>query len=96
MRNLFRRVYLIGNKKTRISVRDFQIAMGCTGHSPDGDKAEVNTVLPRAPTRIEVEVEEAECMLANMIYKGLMKGYISREKQMVVLSASEAFPGTGV
>jgi hypothetical protein len=33
--------------------------------------------------------------IAN-ITKGLMKGYISREHQMVVLNKKGAFPGTGV
>jgi hypothetical protein len=41
---------------------------------------------------MEVEEEEAECLVANMIYKGYMKGYISHEQQMVVLSAKNAFP----
>ncbi|KAH7105633.1 PCI-domain-containing protein [Auriculariales sp. MPI-PUGE-AT-0066] len=40
----------------------------------------------------DVVVEEAECLLANMIYKGFMKGYISHEKQMVVLSQNQPFP----
>ncbi|KAF1966628.1 hypothetical protein BU23DRAFT_560044 [Bimuria novae-zelandiae CBS 107.79] len=43
-----------------------------------------------------VDDEEVECLLANMIYKGLMKGYISREHAMVVLNKKGAFPGTGV
>jgi hypothetical protein len=41
---------------------------------------------------MEVPLEEAECLLANQIYKGFMKGYISHEKQMVVLSNVNAFP----
>ncbi|KAK3341221.1 protein CSN12 [Lasiosphaeria hispida] len=40
--------------------------------------------------------DEVECLLANMIYKNLMKGYIARERGMVVLSKSGAFPGTGI
>jgi len=43
-----------------------------------------------------LENDEVECLIANMIYKNLMKGYISREKSIVVLSKSGAFPGTGV
>ena len=39
-----------------------------------------------------VEVEEVECYLANMIYKGLVRGYISHERQMVVLASKDAFP----
>ncbi|KAI0068538.1 hypothetical protein BV25DRAFT_1866536 [Artomyces pyxidatus] len=41
---------------------------------------------------MEVLVEEAECLVATMIYKGYMRGYISHEKQMVVLSNNNAFP----
>ncbi|KZT29377.1 hypothetical protein NEOLEDRAFT_1128102 [Neolentinus lepideus HHB14362 ss-1] len=41
---------------------------------------------------IDVIQEEAECLLANMIYKGFMRGYISHEKQMVVLANTNAFP----
>ena len=41
---------------------------------------------------IRVEVEEVECFIANMIYKGLIRGYISHERQMVVLASNGAFP----
>ncbi|KAL2263498.1 hypothetical protein VTK26DRAFT_6493 [Humicola hyalothermophila] len=44
----------------------------------------------------KVDNDEVECLLANMIYKGLMKGYISRQHGIVVLSKTGAFPGTGV
>ncbi|KAK1830318.1 COP9 signalosome complex subunit 12 [Podospora conica] len=43
-----------------------------------------------------LDSDEVECFLANMIYKNLMKGYIARERGIVVLSKSGAFPGTGV
>ncbi|RQM05898.1 hypothetical protein DH86_00002209, partial [Scytalidium sp. 3C] len=43
-----------------------------------------------------LENDEVECLLANMIYKNLMKGYIARERGIVVLSKAGAFPGTGV
>ncbi|KAF6836488.1 Protein CSN12-like protein [Colletotrichum musicola] len=43
-----------------------------------------------------VDSDEVECLLANMIYKNLMKGYIARERGIVVLSKNGAFPGTGV
>ncbi|KAJ4472841.1 hypothetical protein C8J55DRAFT_519790 [Lentinula edodes] len=41
---------------------------------------------------MDVDQEEAECLVANMIYKGFMRGYISHEKQMVVLAMTNAFP----
>ncbi|KAH9965830.1 PCI domain-containing protein [Russula dissimulans] len=40
---------------------------------------------------MDVSSEEAECLVANMIYKGYMRGYISHEKQMVVLANTNAF-----
>lgn len=41
---------------------------------------------------IDVSMEEAECYVANMIYQGYMRGYISHEKKMVVLASANAFP----
>ena len=44
----------------------------------------------------EVEGDEVEALIAGLLYKDLMKGYISRAHGMVVLSKKGAFPGTGV
>ena len=53
------------------------------------------TMVAALARRLEsVDRDEVECALANMIYKGLVKGYISRERAMVVLSKAGAFPGT--
>jgi COP9 signalosome complex subunit 12 len=41
---------------------------------------------------MDVSLEEAECLVANMVYKGYMRGYMSHEKQMVVLANTNAFP----
>ncbi|KZT42926.1 hypothetical protein SISSUDRAFT_1069109 [Sistotremastrum suecicum HHB10207 ss-3] len=40
----------------------------------------------------DIPVEEAECIVANMIFKGFMRGYVSHEKQMVVLAQTNSFP----
>jgi hypothetical protein len=40
----------------------------------------------------DIAVEEAECFTAVMIFKGYIRGYISHEKQTVVLATSDAFP----
>ncbi|RSH92177.1 COP9 signalosome (CSN) subunit [Saitozyma podzolica] len=42
--------------------------------------------------RVDVDSDEVECMVANMIYRGFIKGYISHEKQMVVLAKTNPFP----
>ena len=41
---------------------------------------------------MDVPVEEAECLVANMIARGFMRGYISHGHQTVVLANVGAFP----
>lgn len=41
---------------------------------------------------IETSPEETECFVANMIHKGYIRGYISHERQIVVLAQTNAFP----
>ncbi|KAK4057714.1 COP9 signalosome (CSN) subunit [Microbotryomycetes sp. JL221] len=43
-------------------------------------------------TGTDIDSEEMECVLANMIYKNLIKGYISHQHQLVVLSKQNPFP----
>ncbi|PGH00783.1 hypothetical protein AJ80_09122 [Polytolypa hystricis UAMH7299] len=92
LRNLFRKVFLAGGfdppingqppiRRTRVPVTEFAAAIRLG--RPAGDKT-------------PVDLDEVECFLANLIYKNLMKGYISRERGIVVLSKGGAFPGTGV
>ncbi|KAI4916559.1 hypothetical protein J4E85_010215 [Alternaria conjuncta] len=96
LRNLLRKVYLAGGfddlkegqtekdriRKSRVPLANFAAAlrMGIAGEGSGQ----------------AVEDDEVECLLANQIYKGLMKGYISREHGMVVMNKKGAFPGTGV
>ncbi|KAK0657289.1 protein CSN12 [Cercophora newfieldiana] len=101
LRNLLRKVFITGGfeepksegasplRRTRVPIAEFAagISLGC---------------------QETLDNDEVECLLANMIYKvmthlltvfwtqNLMKGYIARERGMVVLSKSGAFPGTGI
>ncbi|KAG6832351.1 hypothetical protein H0H87_001815 [Tephrocybe sp. NHM501043] len=52
----------------------------------------VRGLFRRVISGIDASSDEAECLVANMIYKGFMRGYISHEKQMVVLAQTNAFP----
>ncbi|OJJ86540.1 protein csn12 [Aspergillus glaucus CBS 516.65] len=93
LRNLFRKVFVAGGfeepkddqppmRRTRVPVAEFAAAVRIGTHAND---------------RTRVDIDEVECLLSNLIYKGLMKGYIARERGMVVLSkGGTAFPGTGV
>ncbi|KAF9130842.1 COP9 signalosome (CSN) subunit, partial [Mortierella sp. 14UC] len=42
---------------------------------------------------VHIDEEEVECMLANMIYRGYIRGYLSHEKKVLVLSQKDPFPG---
>ncbi|OQD64446.1 hypothetical protein PENPOL_c007G10473 [Penicillium polonicum] len=93
LRNLFRKVFLAGGfdeakegqspvRRTRVHVNEFAAALR-VGTSTSG--------------RSRVDIDEVECLLSNLIYKGLMKGYIARDRGIIVLSkGGSAFPGTGV
>lgn len=54
----------------------------------------VKTDSPEAanPFDISDEEGEVECLVANLIYRGYMKGYISHERKVVVLDKKEPFP----
>ncbi|KAJ3568766.1 hypothetical protein NP233_g5498 [Leucocoprinus birnbaumii] len=41
---------------------------------------------------IETSEEETECFIANMIHRGYIRGYISHERQIVVLAQTNSFP----
>ncbi|THC97614.1 hypothetical protein EYZ11_002904 [Aspergillus tanneri] len=93
LRNLFRKVFIVGGfeeskdgqapiRRTRVPVAEFSAALRIGTHASD---------------KVRIDMDEVECLLSNLIYKGLMKGYIARERGMVVLSkGGTAFPGTGV
>jgi len=75
-RNLFRKVYLYNSKK-----------------DPKNSHL-LNLSHLQAALRIngvEMCLDELECILANLIYQGSMKGYIAHKK-CVVLSKKEPFP----
>ncbi|GAB7355107.1 hypothetical protein MBLNU459_g5686t1 [Dothideomycetes sp. NU459] len=91
LRNLFRKVYMAGGLEApkegqdnadRVRRSRVPIAEFGAALSIGGEK--------------DVETEGVECLIANLIYKNHMKGYISRAHAMVVLNKKGAFPGTGV
>ncbi|PVI06670.1 hypothetical protein DM02DRAFT_609474 [Periconia macrospinosa] len=96
LRNLFRKVFLSAGyedlkegqtendriRKSRIPISHFAAALRMSTAGTGSSQV--------------VDDDEVECLLANMIYKGHMKGYISRDHGMVVLNKKGAFPKTGV
>ncbi|PBP25952.1 PCI domain-containing protein [Diplocarpon rosae] len=88
LRNLLRKVFIAGGfeeaKDGAKPVRRTRIPVGEFGAAISLGGLE------------QMEGDEVECLLSTMIYKNLMKGYIARERGIVVLSKGGAFPGTGV
>ncbi|KAL9595574.1 MAG: hypothetical protein Q9219_006370 [cf. Caloplaca sp. 3 TL-2023] len=105
LRNLLRRVWLLqgGKGSTRVKVGVFgagvRWSMGLVagGEGAGGAVAGPVDDGKREAGEGTMEDEEVECLIAGMIYKNLLKGYISHEHSTVVLSRKgDAFPGTGV
>lgn len=89
MRGLFRKVSVV-----HVSDIFFRLTFLCRWLSLDKSKR-IPIKLFHAGLRVagqDVPMEEAECFVAIMIYRGFMKGYISHEKQMVVLAGTGTFP----
>ncbi|KAK7750108.1 COP9 signalosome (CSN) subunit [Diatrype stigma] len=88
LRNLLRKVFIAGgyeeSKNGAAPVRRTRIPV-----------AEFAAAM-KVKGGVDIDTDEVECLLANMIYKNLMKGYIAHERGFVVLSKTGAFPGTGV
>lgn len=40
----------------------------------------------------DVDNDAVECLLANLIFQGRVKGYISHEKKFMIVSKTDAFP----
>ncbi|KAK7420173.1 COP9 signalosome (CSN) subunit [Neonectria magnoliae] len=90
LRNLLRKVFLAGGfdepkEPDSTPVRRTRIPV-----------AEFQAAISMGSGGELIDPDEVECLLANMIYKDLMKGYIARERGIVVLSKKGAFPGTGL
>ena len=40
----------------------------------------------------DIDADETQCIIANLIYEGRIKGYISHQHQKLVVSKQNAFP----
>ena len=87
---LMNKVYLIQEKKTRIDLTDLYFALRFSRYlfatmitdKVAGDKALV----------VESDLDEVECLVANLIYLGLIRGYLSHERRTLVLANKNPFP----
>jgi hypothetical protein len=45
---------------------------------------------------LDIDLDEVECILANLIFKQYIRGYLSHAKRVLVLSKKEPFPTSKV
>ena len=45
---------------------------------------------------MDIDLDEVECILSNLIFRGYIKGYISHSKRVLVLSKKDPFPISAV
>jgi len=45
---------------------------------------------------MSIDLDEVECILANLIYRNYVRGYLSHTKRILVLSKRDPFPVTAV
>jgi len=44
----------------------------------------------------EIDLDEIECIIANLIYQGKVKGYISHQKRTLIISKQDPFPKAAI
>lgn len=86
MRNLFRKVFILSGRQTRIEVRQFARALDFVGLQSSVSETELHVANMIYKVRMVVPLRYTDRL------KGYIKGYISHEKATVVLSAKDAFP----
>lgn len=62
-------------------------------------RCKINITVPYVGTTLDVnahkrkaDLDEIECLLANMIFDKKLKGYISHKQRMLVVHPTDAFP----
>ncbi|GAA5907206.1 hypothetical protein JCM5296_004985 [Sporobolomyces johnsonii] len=84
VRGCLKKAWILEQKPARMSVETFRRYYNAAAHVGLAEDDEAR--------KMELDGEEMECLLANCIYKGLMKGYISHAHGLVVLSKERPFP----
>jgi hypothetical protein len=83
-------VYLVLEQTRSIALRNLFRKIYVITNSPRINLRTVESILQWLGQKISLD--EIECYLANLIYQGKVKGYISHEKRFLVVSRSEPFP----
>jgi nuclear mRNA export protein PCID2/THP1 len=82
-RNLFKRIHHVITTTESIPSNLHQISL-----------QQVRTVFHWL--NMMIDLDEIECILANLIYRGYVRGYLSHSKRVLVLSKRDPFPLSSV
>ncbi|XP_037088603.1 PCI domain-containing protein 2-like [Pollicipes pollicipes] len=85
-------IYLILEKLRTITYRNLFKKVYLLTASVQIDIARFQAALLATGADQDIDADETSCILANLIYEGRMKGYISHSHQKLVLSKKEPFP----
>jgi hypothetical protein len=97
-RNLCSRIHLFNDKNIRFPLQTLEIAINymLTKEREESAAGEGGGTGETDEYRIEDDISmdnnEIECILSNLIYANRIKGYISHEKRLLVLSKNDPFP----
>lgn len=93
-RNLARRIYLLYDKTIRFPLSYLEIAINflLANGRREGETEGVGEDTYRIEDDESMDLNEIECILSNLIYQNRIKGYISHEKRLLILSKNDAFP----
>lgn len=88
LREVLRRAWLVKKRETRMSLDDAQRALRFAGWAPETPvSGDDDSGAGDAGAK-----EEVEWLVGGLIARGFVKGYISHERGMIVLSNTNAFP----
>ena len=99
-RNLLKKVALIHKqqepaKGNQVKIVLLQQALSWLGKLLSflfGDACRYNVYIGRAFAGEDLDLDEVECIIANLIYKKYVKGYLSHSQRTLVLSKQQPFP----
>uniref|UniRef100_A0A7S0JEN6 PCI domain-containing protein n=1 Tax=Calcidiscus leptoporus TaxID=127549 RepID=A0A7S0JEN6_9EUKA len=88
--------YLLVERSKLIAYRNFFRRVHMLTEERDGAKTTKLSISKfracLSATGVEMDSDEIECLLANLVYSGYIKGYISHQHGKLVVSKGNAFP----
>lgn len=92
LRDCIRKLWLVSDKNTRLSLDHCQLSLNLSASSLQAKAVAKNRDASESQAASEISREQVECIIANLIDRGLIKGYLSHERGYLVVSQQNPFP----